>query len=165
MYRQTSNISHTKSQSLNVCRLSRLAVVCPIHFSEVLSLEWRCSWSNVDRLCSNYIRVIKNVIAYYCAICIRGFTVHLLQRIMQMVSALLGFAIDRFYSYPSGLLYWQWDSHRIIPVPVEQPGRILGNEFRESTWTEIIITTKQRTIKLCAKSLFLDVFLNSKIVD
>ena len=43
-------------------KLKCFAVVCPIHWSQVLSREWRCSWSNADRRCSNYIRMINNFI-------------------------------------------------------------------------------------------------------
>ena len=32
--------------------------LCPIYWSQVLSREWRCSWSSADRRCSNYIWVI-----------------------------------------------------------------------------------------------------------
>ena len=46
-----------------------------IHWSQVLSWEWRCSWSSADRRCSNYIWVINNFIAYEGATYIRGFTV------------------------------------------------------------------------------------------
>ena len=46
-----------------------------IHWSQVLSWEWRCSWSSADRRCSNYIWVINNFIAYKGATYIRGFTV------------------------------------------------------------------------------------------
>ena len=49
--------------------------LCPIHWSQVLSWEWRCSWSSADRRCSNYIWVINNFIAYYGATYVRGFTV------------------------------------------------------------------------------------------
>ena len=35
-----------------------------IHWSQVLSWEWRCSWSNADRRCSNYLWVISNFISY-----------------------------------------------------------------------------------------------------
>ena len=59
IYRQTSNISHTKSENFNVSHL-----VWPIQWSQVLSWEWRCSWSSADRRCSNYIWVIDNFIAY-----------------------------------------------------------------------------------------------------
>ena len=37
--------------------------------------EWRCSWSNADRRCSNYIRVINNFIALSGAAFIRGLEV------------------------------------------------------------------------------------------
>ena len=33
--------------------------LCPIHWTQVLSREWRCSWSSADRQCSNYIFVIN----------------------------------------------------------------------------------------------------------
>ena len=46
-----------------------------IHLSQLLSWEWRCSWSSADRRCSNYIWVINNIIAYRGATYIRGFTV------------------------------------------------------------------------------------------
>ena len=46
-----------------------------IHWSQVLSGEWRCSWSSADRRWSNYIWVINNFIAYWGATFIRGFTV------------------------------------------------------------------------------------------
>ena len=49
-----------------------------IHWSQVLSWEWRCSWSSADRRCSNYIWVINNFIAYEGATYIRGFTVYTL---------------------------------------------------------------------------------------
>ena len=63
IYRKTSSISRTKSPNLNVpvssCNCLRL-----IHWKQVLSWEWRCSWSSADRRCSNYIWVINNFIAY-----------------------------------------------------------------------------------------------------
>ena len=46
-----------------------------VHWSHVLSWEWRCSWSSADRRCSNYIWVITNCIAYKGATYIRGLTV------------------------------------------------------------------------------------------
>ena len=46
-----------------------------IHWSHVLSWEWRCSWSSADRRCSNYIWVINNFIANSGATYIRGLTV------------------------------------------------------------------------------------------
>ena len=49
--------------------------LCRIPWSQMSSREWRCSWSSADRRCSNYIWVIDNFIAYWCASYIRGFTV------------------------------------------------------------------------------------------
>ena len=45
--------------------VSSCSCLCPIHWSQVLSREWRCSWSSADRRCCNYIWVINNCIAYY----------------------------------------------------------------------------------------------------
>ena len=42
--------------------ISSCNCLCPIHWSHVLSQEWRCSWSSADRQCSNYICVINNFI-------------------------------------------------------------------------------------------------------
>ena len=44
--------------------ISSCSCLCPIQWSQVLSQEWRCSWSSADRRCSNYIWVINNFIAY-----------------------------------------------------------------------------------------------------
>ena len=48
---------------------------CPIHWSQVLSQWWRCSWSSANRRCSNHIWVINNFIAY-----IRGLTVSIINK-------------------------------------------------------------------------------------
>ena len=42
--------------------VSSCTCLCPIHWSQVLSREWRCSWSSTDRRCSNYIWVIDNFV-------------------------------------------------------------------------------------------------------
>ena len=60
IYRQISNISHTKSQTFLI---SSCSCLCPIQLSQVLSWKWRCSWSSADRRCSNYIWVINNFIS------------------------------------------------------------------------------------------------------
>ena len=57
--------------------ISSCSCLCPIHWSQMLSWEWRCSWSSADRRCSNYIWVINSFIAYWGATYIRGFTVEL----------------------------------------------------------------------------------------
>ena len=51
--------------------VSSCSCLCPIHWSQVLSREWTCSWSSTD----NCIWVIKNFIASYSAPYIRGLMV------------------------------------------------------------------------------------------
>ena len=58
------------------CFSSRLcSCFCPTHWSQVLSEEWRCSWSNAGRWCSDYIWVISTIISYQGATYIRDLTV------------------------------------------------------------------------------------------
>ena len=73
-YRQISNIERTKSQTSNVSCLV-LQLFCTSHWSQVLSREWKCSWSSADRRCSNYIWVVNNFIACRGVSYIRGFMV------------------------------------------------------------------------------------------
>ena len=49
-----------------LCPLSpeRLLNLITLSLTQVLSQQWRCSWSNADRRCSNYIWVTNNLIAY-----------------------------------------------------------------------------------------------------
>ena len=35
--------------------VSSCSCLCPIHWSQVLGWEWRCSWSCANRWCSNYM--------------------------------------------------------------------------------------------------------------
>ena len=58
-YRKIYNIKSTKLKCFSGC-----SCLCAIYWSRVLSGEWRCSWSSVDRRCSNYIWVTNNLIAY-----------------------------------------------------------------------------------------------------
>ena len=55
--------------------LSSCSCLCVIYWSQVTSREWRCSRTSADRRCSNYIWVIKNVIAYQGAAYIGGLAV------------------------------------------------------------------------------------------
>ena len=55
--------------------VSSCSCPCPIHWSQVQSREWRCSWSSADRRCSNCIWVINKVIAYWGATYIRSLMV------------------------------------------------------------------------------------------
>ena len=41
---------------------SSCSYLCPIHWSQLLSREWRCSWSSADRRCSHYTWVINNLL-------------------------------------------------------------------------------------------------------
>ena len=59
--------------------ISSWSRLCPILWNQVLSREWRCSWSSANRRCSNYNWVIDNLIAYYGATYIRDLTVMSLQ--------------------------------------------------------------------------------------
>ena len=56
--------------------VSAFSGLCAIFLSQVLSGEWRCSWSSADRGCSNYIWVIDNLIAYQGASYIRDLMVY-----------------------------------------------------------------------------------------
>ena len=55
-YRHTSSLSRTKSQ---IFLVSSCRCLYPIHWSQVWSREWRCSWGSANRRCSHYIWVIK----------------------------------------------------------------------------------------------------------
>ena len=58
-----------------------------------------------------------------------------------------------FYPYVSGLIHWHWGNHMIAPVPVKEPWQISANESCESTITDDITTTKQRTTNMGAYSM------------
>ena len=64
---------------------SACSCLCPIHWSQVLSREWRCSWSSADRRCSNYLWVIHNLNAYWGATYIRDLTVHVFVTVSRTV--------------------------------------------------------------------------------
>ena len=55
--------------------VSSCSCLCPIQRSQLLSREWRCSWSNADRRSSICIWEIDNIIAYWGASYIRDLTV------------------------------------------------------------------------------------------
>ena len=48
---------------------------CPMHRRQMLSREWRCSWSSTDRRYSNHTWVISKFITYQAAPYIRYFTI------------------------------------------------------------------------------------------
>ena len=55
-------ISHQISK-LKMFLVSSCSSLCTIYWNQVLSREWRCSWSSVDRRCSNNIWAIDNFVA------------------------------------------------------------------------------------------------------
>ena len=73
--------------------VSSCSCLCPIHWSQVLSREWRFSFSSADRRCSNYIWVINSFIAYLAATNITGLTAFI------WISSLL---LKQLYDCPSG---------------------------------------------------------------
>ena len=66
--------------------VSFCSCLCLIHWSQVLSWEWRCSWSSADRWCSNYIWVINKFIAYWGVSYIRDLTVHFLIQLIPIIT-------------------------------------------------------------------------------
>ena len=79
---QTSSMRHTKSPNRNVSSLIlQLSCSClgTIHWSQVLSREWRCSWSSASQRWSIYIWAINNFIAYWGVAYIRDLMVYLWQ--------------------------------------------------------------------------------------
>ena len=70
---KTSNIRCTKSPKPWKFFVSSCSCLCPIHWSQVLSQEWRCSRSSADRRCSNYIWVINNFFYLLCCVLYQRF--------------------------------------------------------------------------------------------
>ena len=85
--------------------VSSCRCLCPIHWSQVLSWEWRCSWSSADRRCSIYIWMINNFIAYSGVAYIRGLM----------------------------LVHCYWGLYD-CPMPVIQPWKLWVNLIHESPW-------------------------------
>ena len=52
LWRKISNIRRIKSP--NMFLISSCICLCAIHWCQVLSWEWRYSWSSADRRCSNH---------------------------------------------------------------------------------------------------------------
>ena len=75
-YNNLINISWIQNTYHSSWLVPRHTCFCLIHWSHVLSWEWRCSWSSDDRRCSNYIWVINDLIARDDAPYIRGMTVN-----------------------------------------------------------------------------------------
>ena len=101
IYHKVSNIRCIKSphqkKKKKILVLSCSCLLCHIHWSQVFSREWRCSWSSADRRCSNYIWVISNSIAYWGVFYIRGLMVHMVH------SLLLLFRFSNSFICPSAI--------------------------------------------------------------
>ena len=79
----------TPSRNTLMFLVSSCSCPCPIHWSQVSSREWICSWSSADRRCSNYIWMINNFIDYQGASYIRGLTVLKMVCIRNHISILI----------------------------------------------------------------------------
>ena len=117
--------------------ISSCSRLCPIHWSQVLSWEWRCSWSSADRRCSNYIWVINNIIAYKGASYIRDLTV--LQFIMS------GAWITKFSCTTLTGNFDQYHDHSPTPKHRVANSKTLGAHglekclnFNSSGWKEVL---------------------------
>ena len=98
-------VTRTYLQTSNVMFLvSSCSCVCPIHWNQVLSREWRCSWSIGGRRCSNW--VINNFIACKDAAYIKYLQVFFEWRI-------LIFTLVGSYKHPKMKITcsgdWLWD--------------------------------------------------------
>ena len=59
-----------------MCLASSCGCLCPTHWSQVFSREWRCSWSSAGRRCFSYIWVINNQFRCLLMSYIRGLTIY-----------------------------------------------------------------------------------------
>ena len=83
-HRQTCNIRSPNPKTW-MFLFSSCSCLWPIHWSQVLSREWRCSGGITDRRCSNHIWVINNFIAYWVATYIRGLTVYSARHVLIVI--------------------------------------------------------------------------------
>ena len=105
----------------------------PICWSQVLSWEWRCSWSSADRRCSNYIWVINNLIAYQSASYIRDLRViHVTESLGCLLGVLECAAVVTLYliqcynkACHSGGHYWDY-STILVPYYYVKSLQLIG---------------------------------------
>ena len=144
--------------------VSSCSCLCPIHWSQVLSWEWECSWSSADRHCSNYIWVINNFIAYIGAAYIWDLTVYhtlvcykvclclgnLLRQIMWTTNNILTWMIIQMTICNIsnlndievcvidliGFIKWHlsYNSHLILYTPNEVTIWIIPDHYSDVTW-------------------------------
>ena len=65
-------IHGAQNPKTSIYLVSSCSCLCQVHWSQMLSREWRCSWNSAD----NYIWVINDFTAHEGAVYIRGLTVH-----------------------------------------------------------------------------------------
>ena len=142
IYCKISNISHTISENFNdYCLI--LHLFWPIHWSQVLSWEWRCSWSSADSWCSNYIWVIKNFIANSGASYIRSLTVYV-ENMLLLLSSMKTYNWYRYYQIRDSKEEHSLDSfmrHQVISchaINSSPPSAAYRHQLIRSTLVQII---------------------------
>ena len=122
--------------------------VCPVHWSQVLSREWRYSRS---RRCTNYIWVINKFVAYRSASYIRGLT-YFIDRIRARKDQLIQY-LYHILTYYHILLYhfryldWQAviasGMSMVTPFNTSRPWRndqhFRDDLFKLFSWTTFIV--------------------------
>ena len=87
--------------------------LCPVHWSQVLCSEWRCSWSSANRQYSIYIWVNNNFIAYQGATYIRELMLN--SNLMRNHSPIydLYFSVQIILNFNGS---WQWCYHALCTI-------------------------------------------------
>ena len=112
------------------------------YWSQMLSGEWRCSWSSANRPCSNYIWLINNLIAYKGASYIRDLTVHQAKQLLSScclyhMRTITEANILSFWWYFHLWLHWKL-SFRQLPVQSvkKMSSKRRHNNFNEEGWND-----------------------------
>ena len=137
--------------------ISSWSRLCPTLWSQVLSREWRCSWSSADRRCSNYIWVIDNLIAHKGASYIRDLTV--LKWMHSILSQNDCGAVAILKQY-----YMHFDIRNVFRNAYAV---LMRDSTALSSWRYLDITTKavQCKIKVAVLALQMVFFLNQNDSD
>ena len=98
--------------------VSSCSCLCSIHWSQVLSQEWRCSWSSADRRCSNYIWVIDIFFTYLGAYYIRDFYGNF--NVVELQSLLRLRLVNISWRVPKSKLVWEMvaSAHWVITLDI-----------------------------------------------
>ena len=107
VYHQTPN-PKTEMFLVSFCNY-----LCPIHWNQVLSRKWRCSWRSADRRCSNYIWVLNNNISFSLDISHPDFsnrisTTYLLPRTISRIWEVIKILIYQFIYYINLVTNLSW---------------------------------------------------------